>query len=48
MAKQYEFRIMRFGKPLQETVVVEAESVAEAMDKAKRYLGKGESLGRLE
>ena len=46
--KQYEFRIMRFGKPLSETVVVEAGSVSEAMEKAKKYLGKGEYLGRLE
>ena len=46
--QRFEFRIMRFGKPMAETVVVEGQTVVEARMKARAYLGIGEYLGRLE
>lgn len=48
MKREFEFRIMRFGKPLAETVCVEAENMQEAMKEAKKFLGIGEYLGKLE
>jgi hypothetical protein len=41
----YAFRIKKGRRLLQETVCVEAESLAAAIEEAKQYLLSGESLG---
>ncbi len=43
----YEFRILEGKKSSPFAVVVEANTVAEAIVKAKEYLGPSERLGKL-
>ena len=44
--KQWEFKVLHFGVPRYPNIIANGETQAQAAEQAKKFLYRGETLGR--